>query len=113
MNIIEDKVSFHDANLVGVHQERNCVTFALEDVSIGDSQISMTVRASNIESITRDNLQVKRIEMETDDGEVLRIGIEDNLIILVVTWHRHAPHSQDTHTYRMSGKGIRLDIDRT
>ena len=113
MNIIEDKVSFHDANLVGVLQEKDCVTFALEDVSIGDSQISVIATASNIESITRDDLQVKRLEMETDDGEVLQLGIENNLITLVVTWHRHAPHSQDTHTYRMSGKRIRLDIDRT
>ena len=113
MNIIEDKVSFHDANLVGVLQERDCLTFALEDVAIGDSQISMTATASNIESITRDYLQVECIEMETDDGEVLQFCIENDLITLVVTWHRHAPHSQDTHTYRMSGKRIRLDIDRT
>jgi hypothetical protein len=113
MNIIEDKVSFHDANLVGVLQEKDCLTLALEDVSIGDSQISMTATVSNIESITRDDLQVKSIEMETDDGEVLRLSIDNDLIILVVTWHKHAPYSQDTHIYQMSGKRIRLDIDRT
>ena len=113
MNIIEDKVSFHDANLAGVLQERDYLTFSLENVSIGDIQISMTATVSNVESITRDNLQVKHIEMETDDGEVLQLDVENDLIILVVTWHKHAPHSQDTHTYRMSGKRIRLDIDRT
>ncbi len=113
MNITEDKLSFHDASLVGVLREKDSLTLALEDVSIGDNQVSITATVSNIETVTRDGLRVAGMEMETDDGEVLRLTINNDVIILVVTWHKHAPHSQYTHTYQMSGKRIRLDINRT
>ena len=73
----------------------------------------MTVTVSNTENLTRDDLQVADLQMETDDGEVLQLSIDDDIVTLVVTWHKHAPRSQDTHTYQMSGKRIRLDIDRT
>ncbi len=112
MNIIEDKVSFHDATLVGVRRDKDRLIFALEDVSVGDSQNSINATASNIESITRDGLQTNNIEMETSDGEVIQLCAKDDTITLVVTWHKHGPHSRHTHTYRMAGKRISLDIDR-
>ena len=51
MNIPENKLSFHDASLVGVLWENDSLALALEDVNIGDSQMSVTATVSNIESI--------------------------------------------------------------
>ncbi len=113
MNMTEDKLSFHDASLVKVLREKDSITLSLEDVSIGDCQTSTTATVSNIESITRDGLRVAGMEMETDDGEVLRLSVDNDVTTLVVTWHKYAPRSQDTHTYQMSGKQIRLDINRS
>ena len=112
MDIFEEKISFHDANLIGVYQASNHVVLSLEDVSVDDDQISIAVAISNIEHFTRDGLQVAGLQMETDDGEVLRLSVDSDIITLVVTWHKHAPRSSDIHTYQMSGKSIKLDINQ-
>ena len=112
MDFFEDKISFHDASLVGVFQIRDHVVLSLEDVSIYDDHISTAVTISNIEHLTRDGLSVKNLQMETDDGEVLRLAIDSDIITLVVTWHQYAPRSSDTHTYQISGKRIKLDVDQ-
>ncbi len=112
MDFFEDEISFHNASLVGICQVRDHVVLSLEDVSVCDDQVSAAVTISNIEYLTRDGLPLANLQMETDDGEVLRLAVDSDIVTLVVTWHQYAPRSSDTHTYRMSGKRIKLDVDQ-
>ena len=108
MTISEQQVSFHDASIVGISSTHNVLHLLVEDVSVGQSKQSMTVTVNGIESLTRDDLPLAMLKMETDDGEILDFNVEGNVVTLVVTWYQHSPRSQDTHVYRIFGKEIRI-----
>ena len=112
MIVSEGGVSFHDASLVGIAQDRNLIRLSLEDVSLDDEHCAMIVTVAGVDSFTRDGHQAAGLQMETDDGEVLRLSHEEDALVLTVVWHRHAPQSQDTHTYRLSGEKMSLHTER-
>jgi len=103
-------IGFHESTVVSVHREDKAIILELDEVHLGDEIRSATIRMKDVQSITRDGVEVEDLLAESDDGEVLTLQYADQSLHLIVEWPDFVKHQPQTRSYRIAFGSIEVDI---
>lgn len=106
----QDQVSFHEATLVSISHFNDRVKLSLDDVLVCDTRVPADVDIENVRSIFRNDLAVKSVEMEEEDGEVLGVVQQNGQIVFVVQWNNFFEKTQSTVVYKFCGENVVLQV---
>lgn len=106
----QNQISFHESTLVSISQFNDKIKLSLDDVLVCDARMPKDVYIENINSISKNNVSVRSVSMEEEDGEVLNIYQQDEDVVLVVQWNNFFKKTQNTVVYKFCGEKVVLRV---
>lgn len=94
---------FHDGSVISIKQENNKIEILMESAEIPSEWNITNIPLSSyktitgkltlfgVKSISVNDSQVKQINQNHDDGEVLRFRIDENTVDLAIEWCDYPP----------------------
>lgn len=97
-----ERTELHDSSLVEMTSDGDRVCLRFENVWVDDDNCySVTIHLDGVRKLMHDNIVVKNLRMETEDGGVIAFKRSGNIANLVVTWTSYAPRTDKTHSYEV------------
>lgn len=102
------KGGFHEATITAFALKGSTVTIGLEGVHREDGIQDLVVMLLGTRAILVDGIPNERIEMVSDDGEVLTLDQTENVVELIVLWNEYSPRKSTTVCYRFICEGVQI-----
>ncbi len=104
-------LSFHESSIISFYRKGQDIVLFIEDITVSEEKVKALLMAYSIESVDDGKNEITDNDfMLFDDGEILNILINDNLIEVVIEWVDYKNNLYKTLFYSIKCKKNSLAV---
>ena len=104
------KFGFHESTVTGFRFLDGIFLLELEDVSCGEESIKVRIEVEKVSRLHVDSKPEDIVTMPAEEGEVLRLDINDAELDALIEWNNFSTGESITHSYGVAGKNVNVAI---
>lgn len=112
-----EKLNFSDSSVVNFSSDNDTALLEVNDVHHEGNLVKVKITVEKYELLQSDNApeshnleNIPKLEMLSEDGNVIVFEANDTSFTALITWHEYQPLKLTTRNYKVTGHELKIEI---